>query len=119
MSYLSTKSPPFSAKAARASHRSAQKRDPKRSLGTALVSTAPERTLPAKHRPAAILDGRKKTILVVSHEASRSGAPVLALNIIQQLSARYNVITLILGRGELRMTSVGQAFRSSWPTGSI
>ena len=47
------------------------------------------------------LDARKKTILVVSHDASRSGGPVLALNLIQLLTARYNVISLLLGGGEL------------------
>jgi glycosyltransferase involved in cell wall biosynthesis len=99
--YLSTKSPPFSAKSVAAFARSAQKRDPKRSLGTSVVSTAPKRTLPAEHNPDAILDERKMTVLVVSHEASRSDAPVLALNIVQQLSTRYNIVTLILGGGEL------------------
>jgi glycosyltransferase involved in cell wall biosynthesis len=131
-SYLSTKSPPFSARWAEAFARSAQKRDPERSLkkgiesttpermlpaephpaaildghpkrllGTSAVPTAPERTLPAKHSPAAVLDERKKTILVVSHQASRTDIPVLALNIVQQLSISHNVITLILGGGEL------------------
>ena len=80
---------------------SARKRDPKRSLTIAPAPTARERTLPAKRRAAAILDARKKTILVVSHEATRTGAPILALNIVQQLSARYNVVSLILGGGEL------------------
>src|SRR5208282_1778674 len=46
-------------------------------------------------------DPRKETILVVSHEASRTGGPVLALNIVQKLSTRYNVIGLILGGGDL------------------
>ena len=49
----------------------------------------------------AIIDARKRTILVISHEATRSGAPILALNLIQHLSARYNVIGLLLGVGEL------------------
>ena len=75
LSYLSTKSPPFSARSAAAFARSAHKRDPKRSLWNALESTAPEAPLPTRRRPAAILDPRKKTILVVSHEASRTGAP--------------------------------------------
>jgi hypothetical protein len=101
LSYLSTKSPPLSVKMTARFAGSAQKRDPKRSLGTSVVSTAPERTLTAKHNPAAIPDGRKKTILVISHEASRTGVPILALNIVQQLSTHYNIITLILGGGEL------------------
>jgi glycosyltransferase involved in cell wall biosynthesis/SAM-dependent methyltransferase len=47
------------------------------------------------------LDRRKATILVVSHQASRSGAPILSLNIIQQFSPRYNVVSLLLDGGEL------------------
>ena len=53
------------------------------------------------HGPDAGLDVRKATILIVAHEASRSGAPILALNLVQQLSARYNVISLVLSGGEL------------------
>ncbi len=47
------------------------------------------------------LDPQKKTILVVSHDDSRTGAPILALNLVQQFSARYNVLSLLLGGGEL------------------
>ena len=46
-------------------------------------------------------DPQKKTILIISHEASRTGAPILALNLVQLFSERYNVIGLILGGGEL------------------
>jgi ubiquinone/menaquinone biosynthesis C-methylase UbiE len=35
--------------------------------------------------PSSAFDDRKATILVVSHEASRSGAPILALNLVQKL----------------------------------
>ena len=100
LTYLSTKSPPLPARMTVRLVKSAQKRDPNRSLGTSVVSDAPERTL-GWREPAAVLDEWKKTILVVSHEATRSGAPILALNIIQQLSPRYNVVSLILGAGEL------------------
>ncbi|MFX1695337.1 rhamnan synthesis F family protein [Paraburkholderia sp. A1RO-1] len=41
-------------------------------------------------------------VLVVSHEASRTGAPVLAWNICRELRNQYNVITLLLGNGELK-----------------
>jgi glycosyltransferase involved in cell wall biosynthesis len=41
------------------------------------------------------------TILMVSHEASRSGAPILTLNISQQLSRNYNIVVLLLGDGPL------------------
>ncbi len=64
-------------------------------IGSASETVAPtvgERTL---------LDERKPTILVVSHEATRSGAPVLALNLIAAFSERYNVVCLALGGGEL------------------
>lgn len=43
----------------------------------------------------------RKSVLVVSHEASRSGAPILSLNIAQELGKKYNVITLLLGGGPL------------------
>ncbi len=47
------------------------------------------------------LDRSKDTILIVSHEASRTGAPILALNIAQHLKGKYNVIALLLGGGGL------------------
>jgi glycosyltransferase involved in cell wall biosynthesis len=43
----------------------------------------------------------RETILVVSHEASRTGAPILSLNIVQVLVERYNVVALLLGGGPL------------------
>lgn len=42
------------------------------------------------------LDPTRKTALVVSHEASRTGAPILSLNIVRELKKKYNVITLLL-----------------------
>ena len=42
-----------------------------------------------------------ETVLVVSHEASLTGAPVLSLNIVQGLAGRYNVVTLLLNGGSL------------------
>ncbi len=45
------------------------------------------------------LDGSKETVLIVSHEASRTGAPILALNIAQHLKEKYNVIAFLLGGG--------------------
>jgi hypothetical protein len=47
------------------------------------------------------LDRSKETVLIVSHEASRTGAPVLALNIAQHLKEKYNVIVFLLGGGGL------------------
>ncbi|SDI37456.1 rhamnan synthesis F family protein [Pseudomonas panipatensis] len=46
-------------------------------------------------------DPRRKTILVVSHEASRTGAPILSLNIAQTLAQDHNVIAMLLGGGGL------------------
>ena len=67
------------------------------------VDPAPgeRRSVQTEGGPGSVFDDRKATILIVSHEASRSGAPILALNLVQKLSARYNVVTLILGPGEL------------------
>ncbi|MEZ2354071.1 rhamnan synthesis F family protein [Caballeronia sp. RCC_10] len=49
--------------------------------------------------PAGIVAGRE-TVLVVTHEASRSGAPILSLNIIRHLR-EFNVVSLLLGDGPL------------------
>ena len=51
--------------------------------------------------PGNELDHKRSTILIVSHDASRSGAPILTLNLVQSLSQYYNVVVLLLGDGEL------------------
>ncbi|WP_423414770.1 rhamnan synthesis F family protein [Hyphomicrobium sp. B1] len=43
----------------------------------------------------------QRTIVVVCHEASRTGAPLLGLNLVRELSSSYNVISLLLRGGEL------------------
>jgi glycosyltransferase involved in cell wall biosynthesis/uncharacterized coiled-coil protein SlyX len=43
----------------------------------------------------------RETILVVGHEASRTGAPMLTINLVQALAVRYNVVVLLLGGGPL------------------
>lgn len=43
----------------------------------------------------------RPTILVASHEASRTGAPVLAWNICRQLGEAYNLVVLLVGEGTL------------------
>ena len=48
------------------------------------------------------VDPDRPTALVVSHEASTTGAPILALNICQELAASHNVIVLLLKGGPLR-----------------
>jgi glycosyltransferase involved in cell wall biosynthesis len=42
------------------------------------------------------IDPDRETALVVSHEASRTGAPILSLNIARELKKKHNVITLLL-----------------------
>jgi glycosyltransferase involved in cell wall biosynthesis len=47
------------------------------------------------------IDPNRETILLVSHQASRTGAPILVYNIAKRLSSRYNIVTLVLLTGEL------------------
>lgn len=51
--------------------------------------------------PEEDFDPARETVLVVSHEASRTGAPILSLNLVRILSKRYNVVALLLGGGVL------------------
>lgn len=46
-------------------------------------------------------DATKPTILLVSHEATRTGAPILSWNIARQLAPKYNLVILLLGKGAL------------------
>ncbi|MFZ5880404.1 MAG: rhamnan synthesis F family protein [Chloroflexota bacterium] len=46
-------------------------------------------------------DPSKENVLVVSHDASRTGAPILSLNIVQNLQQQYNVVSLLLGEGSI------------------
>jgi glycosyltransferase involved in cell wall biosynthesis len=43
----------------------------------------------------------RESVLVVSHEASLTGAPVLSWNLVAELAPRYNVVVLLLGGGPL------------------
>lgn len=47
------------------------------------------------------LDRRKKTILLVSHEATMTGAPMLTLFLAKALSSKYNVVVFLLRDGVL------------------
>lgn len=56
---------------------------------------------------AAIASGsepKRGTVLVVSHEATRTGAPILAWNLCRALRERYYVVALLLGKGSLDET---------------
>jgi glycosyltransferase involved in cell wall biosynthesis len=44
---------------------------------------------------------RRETVLLVTHQTSRTGAPILAYNIAKRLAQKYNVVTLVLQPGEL------------------
>ncbi|MGJ7514111.1 glycosyltransferase [Pseudomonas baetica] len=48
----------------------------------------------------------KPTILVISHEASRTGAPILSLNIVQYLTSQFNVVALLFGGGPLEKSFI-------------
>ena len=92
---------------------SAQKRDPSRSLTGA--PGAPEQTprvavdrVPTRAGTAAkVIPGRRTkdpargNVLVVSHEASQTGAPILVQNVARVLSNRYNVTVLCLRGGDI------------------
>lgn len=46
-------------------------------------------------------DPARENVIVVAHETSRTGAPILAWNIVRHLSERYNVYTVCIGGGAL------------------
>ena len=46
-------------------------------------------------------DPHRPSLLVVSHEASATGAPILALNLARGYASSHNVLVLLLGEGEL------------------
>ena len=54
-------------------------------------------------------DPSKPTAVVASHEASTTGAPILALNLAQQLSATHNVVVLLLRGGALKQQFKGSS----------
>lgn len=108
---LSKASPPIPARMAQRFGRSAAKRDPNRSLLQPLENLAPgvaPVVIPtsaseyATHHAGRVARNPDwSDILVVSHDASRTGAPILALNLVRVLSHRHNVTTLCLRGGEL------------------
>jgi glycosyltransferase involved in cell wall biosynthesis/predicted nucleic acid-binding Zn-ribbon protein len=54
------------------------------------------------YRPQLVhLDRTKKTVLLVTHEISRTGAPILVLNLAEKLRKYYTVIVLSMGGGTL------------------
>jgi len=49
----------------------------------------------------ASLDPKRDTVLIVSHEASRTGAPILCLDLVRRLKERHNVVVLLLKGGAI------------------
>lgn len=101
---LSTLSPPLPRRTATRFARSALKRDPRRTLRSR--EDEAENAAPASERGGFALPGSlsrdplKQDILVVSHSAGRTGAPILALNLVEHLNQRFNVTTLLVRGGE-------------------
>lgn len=82
---LSKFSPPVPPKTAARFARSAAKKDPSRTLHGRLESdTKSDSSDPKKKEIAGgkVRDPQKQNILIVSHEASLTGAPILALNLV-------------------------------------
>ena len=50
--------------------------------------------------PENILESKRKTVLLIVHESSRTGAPILAWNLVIKLRQKYNVIVLLMQGGE-------------------
>jgi len=114
--WLSSSRSPLGTKAKERFRRSALKRDPKRSLARsavpALPGMVPVPSLPAPSAPSAsggseVIPGRRApdpergNVLVVSHEATLTGAPILAHNVARVLGERYNVSVLCIKPGNL------------------
>lgn len=53
------------------------------------------------HEGAVEWDVAKPNVIIVSHESSRTGAPILAWNIAKILRERYNVFAVLLGGGAI------------------
>ena len=47
------------------------------------------------------IDSKRETVLLIIHEASRTGAPILAYNVAMRLRHKYNVVAVLLAGGEL------------------
>jgi hypothetical protein len=76
-----------------------------RSPFSAVPNEQPADTLPlasvANEAQAPLLDASRGTVLLIVHDASRTGGPILAYNIAKRLRERRNVVALLLSGGEL------------------
>ncbi len=62
-------------------------------------------------------DAARENILLVVHQTSRTGAPVLGWNIVRHLSKHYNVFTVTLGGGPLLQDFVALSVETHGPFG--
>lgn len=67
----------------------------------ALASASSSNAVATNALDATASHARRGAVLVVSHEATRTGAPILAWNICRELSEHYHVVVLLLGPGPL------------------
>lgn len=73
---------------------------------TAAADAAAEEQLPAEETKLTYgdplsLDNGRETCVIVSHDASRSGCPILCWDIANKLKADYNIIFVVLGDGPI------------------
>ena len=71
-----------------------QRRSEARAVRQLLAKSRFEETL-------ATFEKNKETVLLVTHEVSRTGAPILVLNLANSLKKKYNILLLALGSGSL------------------
>jgi glycosyltransferase involved in cell wall biosynthesis len=50
---------------------------------------------------SATFDASRETVIVISHQASRTGAPIVGYNICLHLSQKYNVVSVLLAGGPI------------------
>lgn len=92
--------------------KSARKRDPNRSLRDVILAPGEAAMIAEASLPVSIgggqslkgkvaQDNSRANVLVVSHEASFTGAPILAQNIMRVLGERYNVYAITIKGGDL------------------
>lgn len=100
-------SPPIPSRTAARFARSASKRNPMRSVteyaraDTPALAHAGSAVEGPAIRPTVTGDPARETVVVVSHDATRTGAPVLAYNLARELEKDFNVVCLLMGPGEL------------------
>jgi glycosyltransferase involved in cell wall biosynthesis/ubiquinone/menaquinone biosynthesis C-methylase UbiE len=72
-----------------------------RETGKGVASGSSRRVVGSDAAHASGSESKRGTVLVVSHEATRTGAPILAWNICRVLCEQYHVVVLLLGTGPL------------------